>query len=245
MFSKFKTDMIANWVLLALGLVLIEILFFSSGTLFSLFFAGVLLYLGRKKFTRLLGKIIFGLGLLTLVLTILSMFTLKLLVLAGIVYWVSHYFKTQKDPEIITPKVNSPQESGMAEGLQFKREQLLNNKWVGHQHTPEHTYEWEDIQLQNGIGDVVIDLSNTVLPAGESVISIRSCVGKLTILVPYELDVAIRHSSLIGTASVFQFQTTRLWNESVSFTSESYPSSPQKIKILTSAWMGDLEVKRV
>ncbi|KIL47108.1 cell wall-active antibiotics response protein LiaF [Jeotgalibacillus campisalis] len=245
MLSKFKTDLIANWVLLVLGLVLIEILFFSSGTLFSLFFAAVLLYLGRKKFTRFLGKIIFGLGMLTLVLTVLSMFTLKLLVLAGIVYWVSHYFKTQKDPEVIKPEVDFPQDTAISEALKFKRAQLLNNKWVGHQHTPEHTYEWEDIQLQNGIGDVVIDLSNTVLPAGESVISIRSCVGKLTILIPYELDAAIRHSTLIGTASVFQFQTTRLWNESVSFTSESYQSSPQKIKILTSTWMGDLEVKRV
>ncbi|WP_165967261.1 cell wall-active antibiotics response protein LiaF [Jeotgalibacillus sp. S-D1] len=246
MLRHLQTDVLSSWVLIAAGLVLIEILFFKSGTIFSLFFAALLIYFGRKNFHRFLGKIMLGVGLISLTFTILSMFTLKLIVIALVVYWIGDYFKSKKEPGYIAPVVHE-QANGEknTEVLTFKRQQLLLNKWIGHQHTPHAIYEWEDIQLQNGVGDVVIDLSNTVLPSGESVISIRSGVGKVTILVPYELDVGIRHSAILGTASVFQFQSTRLWNESVSFNSEFYADAPQKVKILTSVWVGDLEVKRV
>ncbi|WP_167578701.1 cell wall-active antibiotics response protein LiaF [Jeotgalibacillus proteolyticus] len=245
MFKELKANSISTWVLIAAGLVLIEILFFNNGMLFSLAFSGALLYFGRKSFHRFLGKVMFGLGLLSLIMTILSMFTLKLLLLFFIVYWINHYFQSKKEPEVITPVIEISGIATNSEELIFKRQQLLSTKWVGNQHTPEHTYEWEDIQLQNGIGDIVIDLSNTVLPQGESVISIRSCIGKITIFIPYELDVNIHHSAIAGSADIFDYQSTRLWNESVAFQSQTYTEAHQKVKILTSAWAGDLEVKRV
>lgn len=245
MLKHLETDKVSSWVLIGVGLVLIEILFFSSGMLFSLFLAAVLLYLGRKKFNRFLGKVMFGIGVLTLVLTILSMFTLKLLLIFLIIYWIQHYFKSKNEPNVITPVIEGPVENPKTEVLTFHRQQLLVNKWIGHQQTPQETYAWEDIQLQNGVGDVLIDLSNTVLPVGESVISIRSGIGKVTILIPYELDIGIRHTAIVGSASILNYQSTRLWNESVSFHSEDYFDAPQKVKILTSVWVGDLEVKRV
>lgn len=246
MLRHLQTDVLSSWVLIAAGLVLVEILFFKSGTIFSLFFAALLIYFGRKNFHGFLGKIMLGLGLIILTFTVLSMFTLKLVVMGLAIYWIGEFFKSKKEPAMISPVVHGQAEGeNNTEALSFKRQQLLTNKWIGHQHTPHTIYEWEDIQLQNGIGDVVIDLSNTVLPAEESVISIRSGVGKVTILVPYELDVAIRHSAILGTASIFQFPSTRLWNESVSFNSDLYADASQKVKILTSVWVGDLEVKRV
>ena len=59
---------------------------------------------------------------------------------------------------------------------------LFQNKLFGGQKTPDHEYEWNDINIQTGFGDAVIDLSYTVLPKGESVIFIRNVMGKVTVL---------------------------------------------------------------
>ena len=67
----------------------------------------------------------------------------------------------------------------------------------------------------------------------------------MTILIPYEIDISLRHSVIIGSASVFHFMQTRMWNESMHYTTQEYNVAPQKMKILTSMWIGDLEVKRV
>lgn len=95
-----------------------------------------------------------------------------------------------------------------------------------------------------GIGDTVIDLGNTVLPKGESVIVIRSFIGNVKILVPYEMEVSVSHSVLAGTGKIFEHHEPKMMNQTVSFQSEGYDQAQQKVKIITSMIVGDLEVKR-
>ena len=59
-------------------------------------------------------------------------------------------------------------------------------------------YEWNDVNIQAGIGDTVIDLSYTVLPKGETVIFIRNVMGKVTIMIPYDVEVSVNHSVFLA-----------------------------------------------
>ena len=62
----------------------------------------------------------------------------------------------------------------------MKEQPLFQNRHFGQQKTPDHDYEWNDMNIQVGIGDAVIDLSYTVLPKDETVIFIRNVMGKVT-----------------------------------------------------------------
>ncbi len=53
----------------------------------------------------------------------------------------------------------------------LKTDYLFKNKLFGHQQTTEHVYEWNSVNVQGGVGDTVIDLSKTILPKGDAVIS--------------------------------------------------------------------------
>ncbi|KIL48280.1 cell wall-active antibiotics response protein LiaF [Jeotgalibacillus soli] len=245
MFKQWKTDAVSFWVLIGLVLLLIEVSFFDGGKLFSLFFSVLFIYFGRAKFHRLYGKILFGLGIISLAVGVITMFTIRFLLIALAIYWIREYLQSRKYPKVIALAIEEQRDELRTEELKFERQKLLINKWVGNQQTPSSSYEWQDIHIQNGIGDTTIDLSNTVLPKGESVISIRSSIGKITLLVPYELDIALRHSAVIGNASLFHHMPTRLWNESVQYETEQYREAAQKVKVVTSVWIGDIEVKRV
>ncbi|NLM38398.1 MAG: cell wall-active antibiotics response protein, partial [Firmicutes bacterium] len=111
------------------------------------------------------------------------------------------------------------------------------------QKTPNDVYEWNDINIQRGIGDTTIDLSYTVLPQGETVIFIRGFIGNLQVLIPYDVEVEISHSAVIGRSKIFHIEEDKLWNQSVHYQTEEYDQAAQKVKIFTSVILGDLEVK--
>ena len=82
------------------------------------------------------------------------------------------------------------------------------------QKTPDHVYEWNDVNIQGGMGDTVIDLSYTVLPKGETVIFIRNIFGKVKILIPYDVEVSVNHSVLYGSAKILDFYESSLHESS-------------------------------
>lgn len=122
---------------------------------------------------------------------------------------------------------------------------LFKNRLFGNQETPSHVYEWNDINILTGIGDTVIDLSLTVLPKGETVIFIRNIIGNVKVFVPYDVDLTLRHSAVVGSAEVFEHEEGRVLNQSLFVQTPGYDDAEQKIKIFTSMMVGNIEVKRI
>src|SRR5690606_15265205 len=89
---------------------------------------------------------------------------------------------------------------------------LFRNQLFGGQKTPDDEYEWNDINIQTGIGDSMIDLSYTVLPKNESVIFIRKVMGKVTILVPYDIEISVNHSVLYGSVRILNYEESSVFN---------------------------------
>ncbi|WP_166805781.1 MULTISPECIES: cell wall-active antibiotics response protein LiaF [Jeotgalibacillus] len=239
-----KEMSLSNWVTACLVLVFIEIILFNSGMIFSFAVAGAFIYFGKRRWDRLYGKILLGVGALSLLTAVLSMVTLRILAVVLIVYLIMKYTESKKDPVTYRAKMESKFKEDK-ERLLLSKKPFFLNKWVGSHSTPDHSFEWEDIHLQNGIGDVLIDLSNTVLPDREVFISMRNLAGNITILVPYELDISIQHAAVAGEASIFKKHSSRLWNENLVYETEHYRSASQKVTIFTSVLVGDIEVKRV
>ena len=116
---------------------------------------------------------------------------------------------------------------------------------MAEQKTPSGVYEWNDINIQSGIGDTIIDLSYTVLPKGETVIFIRNIIGNIHIQIPYEIEVSVNHSCIVGSTTVFENHQSRIFNQVFHLKTSGYESAEQKVKIFSSLLVGNIEVTRI
>ncbi|WP_223701550.1 cell wall-active antibiotics response protein LiaF [Sutcliffiella deserti] len=241
MLNRKKTDLMSYILIAGFFIFILEILFFDTGLVFFLLFSSVLLYFGKRKWNWLLGKVLFVIGALSIFFTIISSMTFRFLLLAMIVYFFLWFIRSKQNPSFIRPEINSFDK----EKIHKREKKWLTNKLVDSQRTPEHSYTWDDVNIQCGVGDTIIDLSYTVLPKGDSVILIRNIVGNIQILVPYEVDICIQHSVILGSTVILEEEQSQNWNQTMHYQTEDYDQSLQKVKIITSVLVGSLEVKRV
>lgn len=242
MLHRLKSDYLSWILLIGSFFLLLDIFFFNRGSIFSLIVAAGMIYLGRKWLPKTRGKLMLGAGIVFLALNALNMLVIKFLFLALLGVYIYQYSQRKKHPEKIIPNIQPSQGQSVK---QVTSKPLFQNKLIGGQKTPDHEYEWNDINIQTGFGDAVIDLSYTVLPKGESVIFIRNVMGKVTVHVPYDIEVSVHHSALFGNARIFDYEERALFNQLITIHTEDFEQAKQKVKIFTSVMIGDIEVKRV
>ncbi|KXG08404.1 hypothetical protein AT864_03352 [Anoxybacillus sp. P3H1B] len=238
-----KTDYISWTILIGVLLLAIEISFFHQGLIFSLLVSGAFVYIGRKKWHSMIGKILFWLGIIQLVFNVFTMMTARFFLLAILLYVLIQFFQSKRQPALLQPKIQPADRTVQTEILE--RKPLLQNLLFGRQKTPEQAYEWNDVNIQVGLGDTVIDLSYAVLPKGEAVISIRHWIGNVQIFVPYELEISIVHSAVVGSTLILDKEKEQIFNQTLVWQTTAYETAEQKLKIITSMMVGNLEVKRI
>jgi lia operon protein LiaF len=244
MLKNMKSDYI-GWIIFISSIVLLlEILFFNRGLIFSLIFSTGMIYLGRKRKNKKKGKFLFWAGIFFFCASIFNMITFKFFLIAILLHFFIQYAAAKKQPRKISP-VLAEQKKRFEEETMVQSKPLLENVLFGQQKTPDKVYEWDDINIQAGIGDTVIDLSYTVFPKGETVIFIRNVIGNIRILVPYEMAASIHHSVLAGSTTIFDFQDAKIFNKVYHLKTIEYDTAEQKVKIFTSLAVGNLEVSRI
>ncbi|MBN3546226.1 cell wall-active antibiotics response protein LiaF [Fictibacillus barbaricus] len=243
MLNMKRSDLISWGLLIAFVLVLLEATLNGEGILFALLFSAALMFFGRKRMPKRSGKIMFWVGVFIGVMNILSMYTFKLLLVAIIIYVIVQFYQSKQNPVFITPHVDAKDTSSQEDV--YKKEPLLKNMILGTQQTPEHVYEWNDINIQCGPGDTIIDLNQTILPDGEALIMIRGFIGNITVYVPYEVETAVSHSVFVGNTKVFDQNEPKMFNQTLSYRTKGYMEAEKKVKIVTSLFAGSLEVRRV
>ncbi|WP_066306167.1 cell wall-active antibiotics response protein LiaF [Bacillus sp. FJAT-29814] len=244
MFKNNRNDYTGWLVFIGFAVLLLELLFFNEGLIFSLFIAGGMIYLGRRKPEKKLSKLLFFGGIAFLVVNVFSMMTFRFLLLAILLHFFIQYLNSKKQPQKMTVNLSKLGDTPKQETL-VKTKPLFENIFLGQQKTPPGVYEWNDVNIQAGIGDTIIDLSYTMLPKGETVIFIRNLIGNVQILVPYEYEASVQHSCLVGSAMVFENQEPRMFNQSFQLRTPGYEQAEQKVKIVTSLIVGNLEVTRI
>lgn len=244
MFKNTKNDYVGWLVVIGVVILLLETLFFNRGLIFSLFFAGGMIYLGRKTMPKKRGKILLFGGIIFFMSSIFNMLTFKFLLLAILLHFSIQFLQTKRNPRKIQPEFNEPIHLQQQE-MMISTKPLLENRFIGQQKTPNHVYEWNDVNIQTGVGDCVIDLSFTLLPKGETVIFIRNIIGNIHILIPYEIEVNVHHSCVVGSSNVFENHSSKMFNQVFQLKTPGYENAEQKVKIFTTLLVGNLEVSRI
>ncbi|MFS0750470.1 cell wall-active antibiotics response protein LiaF [Oceanobacillus sp. 1P07AA] len=242
MFKQLSTKYF-NWILIIGAILFVfEIIFFHGGSLFSALIAGFFVYFSWKRLHSLWWKIVFAISLISFTFSFFNLLAIRFFIVAAIVFFILNYIKSTQEPSKETPEFP---------GKDYERETmthvepLFDERFFDDYRTEETAYQWKDVNMHGIFGDRIIDLSNTVLPNDTAVISIRHLIGNIEIYVPYEVEVSIHHSSVFGRASILGEYHQRLMNKSIHYETESYSETYPRVKIITSIFSGDIEVKRV
>lgn len=226
-------------LILAIGLV-IEIIMFVSP--FAVFFAGLFIFIGLKLRPHLVGTVLLVIGFFILAGIIFKLKILKFAIILLLAFLFYHYYwKTKSEPQHIRVKtsIGTNQEKTI-----IKKQPFILNAIFGGQKLGDRVYEMDNINIQTGFGDTVIDLSMTMLPPGETVIVIRGFVGNIQLLVPYDVTAHVDHSVILGQMSIFT-EKDGGFNKNLMYYPSDYHQATRKLKVFTSIVIGDIEVKNI
>lgn len=241
MFKRLKTETF-NWiVVVGVILLIFEIIFHFGGAIIPAVFSALFAYIGWKNFRHLWGKVLFWIFLVFFVFSILNLWAVRFLIVVTIILWLKDYTESKKSKDL-DPILPS---NVISNDKLVKITPLFKNTLFDDVQTEDTVYQWRDVNIHGAFGDRLIDLSNTVLPDDTAVISIRHLIGNIEIYVPYEVEVSIHHSSVFGRAYIFNEEDMNLVNKSLLYQTENYDTTYPRVKIITSLFSGDIEVKRI
>ncbi len=232
--QNFSSDRITFWLLAALLLVFVETMFFHNGSVLFVLFGIGLIYISLRRRSRLF----FWGGIILLSIALLSMWSLRLLIVSTMVYILVRLWRGDEKEQVIQPFLGDRTTTPNA---------IIENKLFSVQSTPFQAYEWKDVHIQGLYGNITIDTTQTLLPKGTSLISVRQGIGKIRVAVPYEVPVRIFYTTLLGDARLFGTNKQRLWNQSITLENgytEIQDGVPSELIIVVSTWLGDVEVIR-
>lgn len=230
--KNLTTNTLATVILIAVLCILVEGMLFGNGMIFFALLGAFFVYISMKQQK----KAIFWLGMIFLLIALLSMWSLRLFLVIVVVYLLWKMIKGEPIQISLLPK-----EDKISSDFNKKK-----NKIFQFDETLSESYIWKDVHLQNLVGEITVDTTDTILPKGTSFIAIRQGFGKITIIVPYEIPVRVHFNTLVGQASVFKENQMSLWNESISI-KDGYTDdivAERELVITASSFFGDLEVIR-
>ncbi|QPQ36710.1 cell wall-active antibiotics response protein [Lysinibacillus sp. JNUCC-52] len=224
--QNFTTNKLTFWVLCFFLLVFVELTIFNNGGAFCLIIGAILLYLSFSKNIRFLKWT----GIFFIAISLFTMWSLRLFIVILLLYMLYQYLQRENEPKIVT--------------LEFLKLPASKNELFGTIPAPVDAYKWQDVQIQRLAGDITIDTTQTILPAGQSLVTIRQGIGKVQIYVPYEIPFRLHYTTLFGDFTCLQGSPQRLMNESIVFSDGNPEDAKRTLVIHVATWLGDLEVLR-
>lgn len=232
--QHFSSDRITFWLLAALLLIFVEAMFFHNGSVLFVLFGIGLIYVSLRRRSRLF----FWGGIILLGIALLSMWSLRFLIVATMVYILVRLWRGDNKEQVIQPFLGNRPEMPNS---------IIKNKLFSVQSTPYQAFEWKDVHIQGLYGNITVDTTQTLLPKGTSLISVRQGIGKIRVAVPYEVPVRIFYTTLLGDARLFGANKQRLWNQTINLENgytDSQDGTTPELVIAVSTWLGDVEVIR-
>src|SRR5699024_1833238 len=243
MFDRLRTETL-NWILIiSLILFVVELLFFKSGLIITAIVMVGLGYYGKKYYSSSVGKLLFWVAAISMIVIILNMTVVRFLLLVFLILFVLDYYKT-KGIVYLQPQ-HGERDVTIEDKPILKKTPLFRQLLYGDQQTDDTAYAWRDINIFGGFGERKIDLSNAILEDDTVVISIRHGVGNITIYIPFDIEFSIIHSAIFGRDYILQEQQDELFNQQLNYQTIYYAKRKTRVKIVTSLISGNIEVKRI
>ncbi|WP_124058923.1 cell wall-active antibiotics response protein LiaF [Vaginisenegalia massiliensis] len=124
---------------------------------------------------------------------------------------------------------------------QVGQKTLLKKQSLFEEETNTQAYPWDDINLVYFGGDSIIDLGNTILPNGESLIMVRKVFGRTRLIIPKEVGLKLNISVMAGQVK-FENQDYSLSGENFRWQSPDYQEANRSMRLMVSVVWGDVEV---
>lgn len=105
-------------------------------------------------------------------------------------------------------------------------------------------WQLQSARYAHKLGDVKVDLRETEIPLGETVLEISCNIGDIDVRLPEDVDVWIQAHAKMGDVKVFEQRNSGA-NASLTYQSVGYEEAERKLKLLLFMKMGDIDVKRV
>lgn len=105
-------------------------------------------------------------------------------------------------------------------------------------------WELKNSSMWNVAGEIYMDLSLAIMEQKETTIVLQGVFGDVDIIVPEFIGVTVNASALIGQIDVAGEKETGLVNKVV-WKSPNYDTCDQKVKLLISYAVGDIDIKIV
>ncbi|TCT23639.1 lia operon protein LiaF [Melghiribacillus thermohalophilus] len=231
----------AQIIVVILGISLAFEILLNTDLIVMALMAGFFLYYGLKKRGGTTGTILFIIGVFMSFATLLHSFTLRIFAFILVIAFFVNYSSRDKENAGDSQGTVETADEAKQTNVQTAR---FQNRIFGNQTYDQEIFDMEDINIQYGFGDTTIDLSLTIIPPGETIIMLRGIAGNIKIYLPFEAQFSIHHSVVAGNVHILGEEKSCL-NESILYQTPHYDNAGRKVKILTSAIIGNLEVRNV
>lgn len=235
----FKKDILALSVLLGilaffcLGMAVGHILF--DGNIVYIIFTVIMILFGYTFKHKFIGKgigLLGSLGFIALTFEKIYIYLFFVLVFLAMTMFVINLIRrTENRVQHI--------EVHLTEGV--KHAQITQDKWFDPSAIRDDSYTFQDIHDTSLIGDTIINLAQTILPDTPSVIVLHKGFGDIRILVPLEVGVSLSTHTLYGNV-FFENEDYQLKNAKLTMFSNNYATATKKLKIVTTVYIGNVEV---
>lgn len=210
---------------------------------FSIFFIALSIFLiaigyQRSKLNKS-SYILIALGTGFLLFALFTSVSFSLIFATLIIYNSYHLFKSSTRKSKIDLNIKSDPKGAQT---YIQIDPYFKNKLVGEFRHLEESYILDDINIQTGFGDILIDLSNTIIPEGETVILIRGVVGNIYLNIPSDIGMSLQMSLLFGKMNLLA-DSKNAFNLTKKYQSVDYKNSSRKVKFVATLLIGDIEVK--
>lgn len=238
--KNFSRNSKIGWAMLFAGIGMALELLLNWRLYVPLLIGCFIIYYWKSHQGRDSKKLYLIIGVSLVLIPIISTAVFKIFIMAAAVYALIQYSKTKKQAKKIVIETIPPnQETKVNRKMPY-----IKNMFSGTQKVVNEIFEWDDINIQCGFGNTIIDMGMTMLPPGESVVLIRGFIGNIQLIVPIDASVTINHSAISGKLNIFN-QKEELLNSNVIYYSDGDDeTASRRIKIVTSVVFGDVEVRR-
>ncbi|MFS0644388.1 cell wall-active antibiotics response protein LiaF [Siminovitchia sp. 179-K 8D1 HS] len=237
--KNFSRNSKMGWAILFAGIGLALELLINWRLFVPLLIGCFIIYYWKSHKHKESKKIYLIIGVSLVMIAIISTAVFKIFIFAAAIYALIQYSKTKNQPKRINVYTIPPDHQTKV----TRKTPFIKNMLSGNRRVVNEIFEWDDINIQSGFGNTIIDLGMTMLPPGESVVLIRGLVGNIQLFVPIDASVTINHSAISGKLNIFN-QEEELLNSNVIYYSGGDDKTSRRIKIVTSVMFGDVEVRR-
>ncbi|VEF48568.1 Transporter LiaF [Bacillus freudenreichii] len=238
--KNFSRNSKIGWAMLIAGIGIALELLLNWRLFVPLLIGCSLIYYWKSYRNRDSKKIYLIIGVSLVLIPFISTVVFKIFIISAAVFALIQYSRTKNQPKkMIIETIPPNQKSKINRKIPY-----IKNTLTGNQRVFNEIFEWDDINIQCGFGNTIIDLGMTMLPPGESIVLIRGLVGNIQLIVPFDASVTINHSAISGKLNIFNQEQELLNSNVIYYTDGEDESASRKIKIITSVVFGDVEVRR-